>query len=218
MTDEEWQRASAPVSRLTADARAAVEYAIEEYERGKVRHSPALTRDELSRAACKAEELAELLEVFGAEEREALDFAWNEPHLRSTVDRKLAHVNAVLQDLAKHAAKASLVAAADKQTYYASPVQVLVGFLDHILKQFAETRAKRSNKGELQFVEIVCAIADPKIGKGSIDEAIKGITKLNGEVAKFLKRKNTTTIRSNVPGTGATRRVSWKCIQGGDRS
>jgi hypothetical protein len=221
MTDDDWRMVSAPLN-LSADARHTVEYAIELYLRDRniedQASAPAAAKTKLARVSLHAENLAALLDALGTEERAALDFAWYKDGTESDVDRELALVSAILQDIAKHTAEASWVAGADKRNNYASPVESLVGFLDNILREKAGTRVKGSNKGERQFVETVCAIADPEIGQGQIDEAIKATTHSNGEIAKFLRDKDTTTIHRNPPGNGATRRVSWKCIPGGDRS
>ena len=59
----------------------------------------------------------------------------------------------------------------------AAPTGLLVHNLDQILTQFTGRRIKRSKKMR-QYVRMVCEIADPNIGPGTIDEAIKDQAKI----------------------------------------
>jgi len=65
-------------------------------------------------------------------------------------------------------------------------VQFLVTELDRILIRFTDKKITRSTKrpATRQYVEVVCKIADPKIGRGSIDAAMKRQIASRGKIRR----------------------------------
>lgn len=65
-------------------------------------------------------------------------------------------------------------------------VQLFVAALDYVLQRFTGRAISRSYKNN--FVQQVCRIADPEIGRGTIDDAIKRLRKSRGGIANKSSR------------------------------
>jgi hypothetical protein len=73
----------------------------------------------------------------------------------------------------------------------ADATTIFVQVLDQILQDHTGKRIDRSNKGHRtsrDFVQAVFRLADPKIGKATIEEAMKRVIKARGRVAGKRKR------------------------------
>jgi len=100
------------------------------------------------------------------------------PSVRSMVEldeRRLSQALDVLLGLPKWFLVAAHRVEAAKPGPKAGMVYWLVGNLDGIREQFARKKITRSSKNDAskKYIAYVCKIADPKIGVGTIDQAMK---------------------------------------------
>lgn len=82
---------------------------------------------------------------------------------------KLRHLLVVAQDRTTRAVPGP--------SFAAKNVRDLVGGLSKVLDEYSDRRFQRS-PAIVAFVEAVCQVADPKIGSGSIDEAMRRVVKM----------------------------------------
>jgi hypothetical protein len=82
---------------------------------------------------------------------------------------KLRHLLVVAQDRTTRAVPGP--------SFAAKNVRDLVGGLSKVLDEYSDRRFQRS-PAIVDFVEAVCQVADPKIGSGSIDEAMRRVVKM----------------------------------------
>lgn len=87
--------------------------------------------------------------------------------------RLLSEINDALLGAPKRFSMAAHRVKREKRGPKAGNVYWLVGNLDGIREQFTGKKITRSYKGEVEYIKCVCKIADPDIGPGTIDRAIR---------------------------------------------
>jgi hypothetical protein len=180
LTDVQWQSIVTLVG-LSPDARAALDHVIERYRSDKKKwprqRRLAQTRSHLAKLAKRAQTLGRSIDKLDEEDKAALGWACD---LADVVGYQKDARDVVL-GLAVRARTAANGVASEKNRDYMPPLHVLVGSIDEILFRSTGRRIQRSYKrnDKSDFVDKVCSIADPQIGKGSIDEAKKATTQLN---------------------------------------
>jgi hypothetical protein len=89
--------------------------------------------------------------------------------------RRLAKIDEILLGAPKWFLTAAHRVKHEKRGPKAGNVYWLVGNLDGIREQFAGKKITRSYKddGSVEYIKYVCKIADPRIGRGTIDKAMR---------------------------------------------
>ncbi len=206
LTDKEWDKIVRS-SGLPPDARASVDVAIDTFRFlqriADVKKTPAETRAELCRLSKDAEALATRLFALrnDADAYIALFHpipppngwpARTGPVPYEVVDLRLSTAVFELErlsiwlGLARDRVRRRKTGASRQ----AATAYTLVNRLNHILEQFTGETITRSIKSQAsEYVKIVCRIADPKMGLGTISEAMKKQIKHYKPVAKLRRNR-----------------------------
>jgi hypothetical protein len=177
--DHEWRRICAWTA-LPIEAQLELEQAVDEYKRRRACNwRPVDVRANLKMLAREARKFAALAGRMGRQER--MELAEFGAYL------ELGEINPVkLLDLVRKQAATlgdNCEASADQITERKKPgkdprdVQLLTRALDDILRKYTKTGISRS-KRSLSFAVEVFKIADPNVGCGSIQEAIRAVQRL----------------------------------------
>lgn len=189
MSDDEWRRANAPV-RLPECARGEIDWAIglfRTFQRAARARDPQGTKKSLARVQKRTRALLKTFDALDQESiqtmllpspKEAASKPFHSPsHLPAMIER-LEALRGEIKSLDTWL-DAALKRVSRKPTRSSDNLVWLVGRLDGILRRHRESGVTRSykNKTTVEFVDNVVCIADPDIGPGSVEEAIKAVVK-----------------------------------------
>jgi hypothetical protein len=189
LTDEQW-RETAKLSGIPEgkdDARQEIETRIGMFRESQAsdldRVTAATIREELEALAERARDLSDrlerLVEVPNAYTALTMQLDGQRRRLSQALDTLLGLPGWLLA--AKYAVEA------DKPGPKAGSVYWLVGNLDGIRKQFTGKKITRSYKDlSKEFITYVCRIADPDIGDGTIDKAMKARIKRRDRIRRSV--------------------------------
>jgi hypothetical protein len=191
LSEEDWDKITR-YSKLPPEAREEILGAVAIYRIGKrvLRTGAAKTRTILDRVASFAKrlekQLTELIELpaarvyltLGMVPKEEYQMAMSEGRARARLAKQSAELRNLVQWM--EAACASIKGSRRGAHDASALVKLLVLELDRILSRHTGRHIIRTTKrGDTsrEFITTVCKIADPDIGNGAIDEAMKTVIK-----------------------------------------
>jgi hypothetical protein len=194
LTDKQWEQV-VRFSGLPPEARVDIGRAIALY-RCVIPYRPSETRAKLEKLSKDALTLCDALKelhdhgysrlvlTLALEPSQPFETAGGQQLAR----RRLAAITRELQGLAEwlRAARDRVARGRPGARGRATLIALLVSELDRILERFTRKHIMRSDKKSTpgrQYVEAVCKIADPTIGRGSIDGAMKRQIALRGKIS-----------------------------------
>ena len=197
MSEAQWSEI-VTASAIPEQARPLIGRAISFYKLASPVASPHVTRRLLLNTAKLMSELCQRLQLIERNPLALLVLAQMikgelaPPEANRRVKRKLSLANRQLRISTDWVAgSADRVAMAKPGAHRESvTTSLFISILGKIWEQFKDGPISRSNKGEInsrRFIEAVFGVADPNIGKSSIDESMKRVIRGRGGIIKKVR-------------------------------
>jgi hypothetical protein len=191
ITDCEWRSIAGPVN-LPEEARKALEVTIHTFrvfsvgEESTRRPSPKKRRAKLKRTAQAGRDFIAALSSLGSPETIHLEFVLPANRRREEiVAAKLTAARNRVQLIVDRCDEAASSVGPRRRHRDKGLLRDFVRHLDRILLKHTGKQIKRSSKPQqpiVQFVRTACKVFDPRVGNGSIDQAMKAAIRARGKI------------------------------------